>query len=92
MSSNAALDRGNKRPENRRVGAGGGRGAGGSRSISKNNKNVPKQSDILVELAREKFPLIFRNQLKDYCAVVEELSIPSEYIEKEKAYQIQLIK
>jgi hypothetical protein len=52
---NAALNRRNKRPKN---GGGGGRGA--SRSSSRNNKNEPKP-DILVRLAREKFPLMFRN-------------------------------
>ena len=67
----------NRRPKNRRGrggGAGGGRGAiisSSSSTISRNNKNVPKQSDILVELAREKLTLMFRNQLKEYYAVVE---------------------
>lgn len=49
--------------------------------------NDVKQADILVSLARKEVPLFFKNQFREYCAVVK-VDIENEVIGKRTHYEV----
>jgi DNA polymerase elongation subunit (family B) len=54
---NAVLDLEGKRPK--------------KRGSSSKDRNAPNQADVIVKLALENIPFCFKNQFKEYCAVVK---------------------
>ena len=56
---NAVLNLEGKRPKKKSSGRGG------------SDRNSPNHADMIVKLALENIPLLFKNQFKEYCAVVK---------------------